>query len=184
MSVQPARRTSLFAAVLITTALLTSIASPAMAITSSDKQASTSCWLDAETSITRCFDTEALMLASVIEETDSWPADLVQSLGLKVARPTGLASTEYVLARLYEDSAYGGSVLAVLGPSTTWCVSNAVSDSDIGALWNDRVSSVRSYYGCATRLYTVTGYGGASASYGNASTLGCINDEASSYKVS
>ena len=182
MTVHSRRRRGLFAAVLIATGLLASIASPALAATPEDKQVASSCWVDAETAITRCFDTEVAMASSIAKVTGSVPTDVAESADLQ-ARPGAVAASSAVLARLYSATSYGGDVLTVIGPSDDWCDANAVTVNDIGSTWDNRVSSVRVYFGCSVRLYASINLGGDSAVFGTASSVGSMDNRTSSYKV-
>jgi peptidase inhibitor family I36 len=74
------------------------------------------------------------------------------------------------------------------GPSLTWeqtskCGSFQASSMPSG--WNDVVSSVETFSGCANTLYQNTNFGGNTFSIGrnsSAATLGSLNDETSSQK--
>jgi hypothetical protein len=154
-----------------------------MATTPDDTQAATSCWIDAETAITRCFETDAAVAASILAVTGAVPAELVPDLRLTQSRSSLVALSSAILARLYENTSWGGDAIIVVGPSSDWCDSNSVTDNDVGSAWNDRISSVRVYNGCSVRLYTNTNLGGTSAAFGTASSIGSMNNETSSYRV-
>jgi len=74
------------------------------------------------------------------------------------------------------------------GPSLTWeqtskCGSFQVSSMPSG--WNDVVSSVETFSGCANTLYENTNFGGSTFSIGrnsSAASLGSFNDKTSSQK--
>jgi hypothetical protein len=74
------------------------------------------------------------------------------------------------------------------GDSLTWeqsskCGSFQASSMPSG--WNDVVSSVETFNGCANTLYQNTNFGGNTLSIGrntSAATLGSFNDETSSQK--
>jgi hypothetical protein len=183
MTVQSLRRKGLLAAVLIATGFLTSIASPAMAAPPDQKQAASACWVDGETGITRCFASDEAMVASISTVVGSVPADLAQSVGLTQSRSSAVALSSAVLARLYSATSYGGDVLTVIGPSDDWCDANSITVDDIGSTWDNRVSSVRVYFGCSVRLYASINLGGDSAAFGTTPTVGAMDNRTSSYRV-
>jgi hypothetical protein len=158
------------AALLLAIAILSLTAAPAQA------DAGAVCWADADTDpvITQCFASEDALAAAVQEQTGTVLLDEGQS-----AR--GLLTT-YVLARLYTDSGYGGSALLVTSSNSALCTTGSVS-ADLTGGWNDVVSSLKSYFSCTTHLYENSGGGGAAVSGVNLSSLGAMNDRASSYRV-
>jgi hypothetical protein len=156
------------AVLLATTAIIGTTAAPAWA------DAGTVCWADADTAITQCFADEEALAAAVYEQTGTVLLDEGQS-----AR--GLLTT-YVLARLYTDAGYSGSALLVTSTNSALCATSSVSANLTGA-WNDVVSSFHSYFSCTTHLFENTGGGGAAVSGADLSSLGVMNDRASSYRV-
>jgi hypothetical protein len=147
-----------------------------------DPKSADVCWLAAETGVLQCFEDEAAMDRAILEQTG---AVLVEE-GSFAARSTSsavAAASLYPISRMFENADYGGAYLTVSAPSTTFCVNSSIQLSNIGLAWNDRVSSVLSYYGCLTRLWSNTGYTGSVGTFNDAGTLGALNNAASSYKV-
>ena len=177
----PQRTTALTAAMLLTTAILMSAAAPAWA-GGNDKNDASTCWIQADTGVTQCFADEQAMDAAIIEQIGALPIEQ----GSLQARSSfaSIALVQYTIARLYEDASYGGDFLFVSATSTTFCADGGVvSTTPMQSGWNDRVSSVRSYWGCQTTLYTNAGFGGTAVTYSSAGSLGTMNDKASSYRV-
>jgi hypothetical protein len=175
------RYKALFAATLFTTVLLTSTAAPAWA--DDRNKPGGACWVQAETGVTSCFADEAALESAVLRETGTLPVEE----GSLQARTSGgvSAAAQYALARLYEDTFHGGDYVLVTGPTSTYCVDGfQVQASSMPAGFNDVVSSVRSYFGCQTRLYQNASYGGSSATFYSPTSLGGMNNIASSYRVS
>lgn len=87
----------------------------------------------------------------------------------------------YVLSIDYKDTHFNGG-------SLTWNQSSRCGKFQAGSMpsgWNNVVSSVANFNGCATTMYNNTNFSGASFSVGrngSAATLGSFNDEASSQK--
>jgi hypothetical protein len=93
--------------------------------------------------------------------------------------PAATAATTYVLAIDFQNSNYGGVSLAWY--QSAKCGSYYASSMPSG--WNDVVSSVIAYNGCATTLFKNASFAATSypvAKNGSASSLGSFNDAASS----
>ena len=89
------------------------------------------------------------------------------------------AATTYVLAIDFQNSNYGGVSLAWY--QSAKCGSFYAASMPSG--WNDVVSSVIAYNGCATTLFKNASFGAGTFAItrnGSASTLGTFNDQASS----
>jgi hypothetical protein len=153
------------------------LASPAQA------QASTPvtpwCWLDADTGITRCYDSRAELDAAL---GGSAAGQLSSAADTDIT--AGAVASVYTMAVLSVDAGYGGSQLWITTASSGLCTSASAVSYTMPAGWNDQVSSFRSYGTCRTTLYHDVNLGGAT--YGpaaSAATLGGMNDEASSYRI-
>ena len=176
------RRLGQIAAALLATATLTLTTSPALvAATGSPDGADEVCWLAAETGVIQCYDDEAEMAESILDQTG---ARIVEEGASTSARSSSAlaAASLYPISRMFEDPDYEGSYLTVTAPSTTFCVNSSVQLSNMGA-WSDRVSSVLSYNGCLTRLWPNINFGGTYATFNDAATLGSMGNASSSYKV-
>lgn len=173
------RRYNLVVATLFATAILTATATPAWA--EEADAGGDVCWMPVQTGITQCFADEAAMAEAIFEQTGT----VLVEPGSAQARSAGgvVALASYTVAKLYENASYGGGFLTVSAPSTSYCTTSSISVTPMASGWNDRVSSVQSFYGCQTRLFTNTGYGGTAGTYTNAASLGAMNDVTSSYRV-
>jgi len=90
-------------------------------------------------------------------------------------------NTTYVLSIDYHDSGYQGSTFTWY--QTSRCGYFQTSSMPSG--WNDQVSSVQNYSGCATTLFWNSGFGKPTYPIGvdkGASSLGSFNDQTSSQK--
>lgn len=165
-----------FSALVATIALLTvTVAGPASA---DDADDAGSCWVDSDRGTTQCFADETAMQAAVLDQTGA----VLVRLDSASARPAGVLAI-YVIADLFTDISYGGSVTSITSSSSTVCASGSVSGNLAGAS-NNTTSSYKSYLGCTTTIYDLTGQSGTS--YGpavNAPGVGAMNDRASSYTV-
>lgn len=95
------------------------------------------------------------------------------------ASDPGAAATTYVLSIDFQNANYGGTSLAWY--QSTKC--GAFYASAMPSGWNDTISSVIAYNGCATTLFHNASFAGSTYAIeknGSASTLGSFNDEASS----
>ncbi|HEV7742869.1 MAG TPA: peptidase inhibitor family I36 protein [Pseudolysinimonas sp.] len=178
------RFTAMLAATLLTTAVFASAASPALASTN-DRTDARTCWIQADTGETQCFADESAMDAAIVEELGALPVEEGSVQARMGSTPVGaVAAVQYTIARLYADASYGGDFLFVSAASSTFCADGGVyAASAMPTGWNDRVSSVRSYWGCQTTLYTNAAFAGTSAVYSSSAALGTMNDKTSSYKV-
>lgn len=89
------------------------------------------------------------------------------------------AATTYVLSIDFQNANYGGTSLAWY--QSTKC--GAFYAAAMPSGWNDTISSVIAYNGCATTLFHNASFAGSTYvidKNGSASTLGSFNDEASS----
>jgi len=93
-----------------------------------------------------------------------------------------VASTSYLLGRLYDDQNYGGSYLELYGSGSGCTSSNGFGFTNIGSAWYGRVSAFRGYSGCKVKIFANTGYSGASYGfYASSSYVGsAMNDKAKS----
>jgi hypothetical protein len=160
----------------VTTGALALIAAPAQADTP-DKPGQF-CWLDTGTGITRCFDDEAALEDAV---ADSGRVLVEEGSSDAARRPAGVLAG-FVIARFYDGAGYTGSTFVVSNPSSTICAASSVA-ADL-PLFNDRVSSYHSYFGCTTKIFANTGGGGASYGYAvNAPGVGALDNLASSFNI-
>lgn len=155
----------LIVAALVATAALTFTAAPAWADAAAEsaKGGSDSCWLNADTGESRCF-ADVTALRQAID-------------GASVARAT------FTLAILYENSSYGGAGLVVTSSSSTYCATSAVTYNTMPAGWNDRVSSLATYYGCSARLYDSPNLVTFLGNYVTSSSLGGNDNRTSSFQI-
>ena len=90
-------------------------------------------------------------------------------------------TTTYVLSVDYHDANFSGSTF-------TWTAAAPCGYYLTGSMpsgWNDVISSVADYSGCATTLYHDANFGGSTYRIGvngSAASLGSFNDQASSQK--
>jgi hypothetical protein len=92
-----------------------------------------------------------------------------------------VASTTFVISIDYLNNNFGGSTLAWFESSK--CGSFQIASMPSG--WNDVVSSVQTFSGCANTLYQNNNFGTPTFSIGkngSASSLGSFNDKTSSQK--
>jgi hypothetical protein len=166
------------ALVLVTAVLaLGGAAAPASADDGSTKTAA--CWVDADRGVTQCFSSPAAMQDAVRAQTGGTFVRQTSAL----ARPAGVLAV-YVIADLYTNASYGGTVTSITSSSSTICTTGTGKLGNLSGVSNNSTSSFRSYLGCVTRLYDGAGQGGSS--YGpavSAASLGAFNDLASSYNI-
>ena len=82
------------------------------------------------------------------------------------------------------DAGYGGAYYLVRSSNSALCASGSTT-VNLPSAWNDRISSFKTWYGCSGTIYD--GTAGSGASYGPstaASSVGSMNDKASSVRVS
>jgi hypothetical protein len=137
----------------------------------------------ASTSSVRCYATFAAAIKAAtsgrVNLQDATTSKRVSSVEL-TAGPDSATST-YVLSVDYHDSNFSGSTF-------TWYASLPCGYYQTGSMpsgWNDVVSSVAAYSGCATTLYQNSNFGGAVYRIGvngAAASLGSFNDQTSSQK--
>jgi len=90
-------------------------------------------------------------------------------------------TTTYVLSVDYHDANFSGSTF-------TWTAAAPCGYYQTGSMpsgWNDVISSVADYSGCATTLYHDSNFGGSTYRIGvngSAASLGSFNDQTSSQK--
>ncbi len=138
------------------------------------------CWANADDGRFQCFPDEAAFAEAVAEQTGTVLVDPSSRL---TSRPAAGVLATYTLARFYEDASYLGSSVAVTSTNSALCSTGSIS-GNFSVLWNDRVSSFRSYHSCSTRVYEDAGQAGTWFGYSvNAPGVGALNDEASSYRV-
>ena len=163
-------------AVLLATAIMSTTAAPAVADTGSALDDTPRvCWAPSPSEKVTCYEDDAAWKDAVYELTGRVVVEEGESARGVLAL--------YTVARLYEDASYGGSNYPVTSTSSTICATGSVSGNLTGA-WADVVSSFRSYYSCSTTLYENSGQTGSSISGTNVTSLGSMNDKASSYRVS
>jgi hypothetical protein len=164
-------------------------ASPASA--ASLPNADYSCWADLGTGASLCVDRGVDLVAAVARERGvllkapdgAIPGSLPESArqasaGAGTGGTALVAST--VISVIYDNSGYGGGSYAL--SISSGCGWGFTSLGSLG--WNDRASSYRSYNGCTTALFANENYTGSSTGYAtNASGLGGMNDQASSWSV-
>ena len=151
-----------------------------------------SCWLDITTGQSLCVP-DGVSLISRVEATTgkviSVPAGTVVggvavSSGVASASLLATASPQsalasHVVSALYDDINYGGGTYLMTADAAgcDWGIASLV-----GAGWNDRASSFKSYGGCLTAIYQNTNYGGTRLGFAtNKASFGSMNDAASSW---
>lgn len=171
-------RNSFSALVAATTLLTLAAAGPAYADDAGDAKSSGACWVDTDRGTTQCFAGVAEMQDAVLAQTGT----VLVRQDSAAARPAGVLAT-YVIADLFTNLSYGGSVTSITSSSSTICASSSVS-GNVPAAVNNTTSSFKSYLGCMTAIYDLTGQGGSSYGFAvNAPGVGAMNDRASSYTV-
>jgi hypothetical protein len=144
------------------------------AAATSDDNMEQTCWLNTDNDEFSCFDTfEDFVAASGVASGNraSLDADVEPYAA-------------YTLAILYENASYGGASYYLTTSNSSLCSGVHYYGSSMPSGWNDRASSFTAYGTCRVKLWADTGYAGSS--YGpsaGTSTLGSMNDEASSYQI-
>jgi len=148
-----------------------------------------SCWLDITTGQSLCVP-DGVDLVSAVEATTgtiiSLPDDTVVG-GVRVSAgqasasllSTQSAAASHVVSELFDDINYGGGTYLMTASSAgcDWGIASLV-----GAGWNDRASSFKSFDGCLTAIYKNTNYGGTRLGFStNKASFGTMNDAASSW---
>lgn len=132
------------------------------------------CWLNTDNNSFQCFDS--------YEEFAE--ASGVTRVAPERARVSIEPYATYILAVFYEHASYGGASYNITTSNSSRCSGFHYYGSSMPSGWNDRISSFDAYGTCRVKLWANTGYGGAT--YGpsaGASSLGSMNDEASSYQI-
>jgi hypothetical protein len=157
--------------------------------TDTPAQAQASCWLDITTGQSLCVP-DGVDLVSRVEATTgkviALPDDTVVG-GVRISSgqasasllSTASASSAHVVSALYDDINYGGGTYLMTADAVgcDWGIASLV-----GAGWNDRASSFKSYGGCLTAVYKNTNYGGTRLGFStNKASFGTMNDAASSW---
>jgi hypothetical protein len=172
-------RTRSIRTLILLTAVLTLgvAAAPAYADDGATKTAA--CWVDTDRDVTQCFASAGAMQDAVRAQTGGTLVRQTSAL----ARPAAVLAI-YVIADLYTNASYGGTVTSITSGSSTICTTGTGKLGNLSGVSNNSTSSFKSYLGCVTTLYDGTGQSGSS--YGpavNAAGLGAFNDLASSYKI-
>ena len=153
-----------------------------------------SCWESGTTGKSVCVDKGQDLVQAVAEQAGVRlvvPADAVIG-GIAVSSSErsiaakGIVTpfAEVVISILYDDANYGGGSYT-MSYNNANCATTSYGFAQLGPLgWNDRASSFKSFSGCITAVFENINYGGASVGYQtNASSLGVMNDAASSWRV-
>jgi len=139
------------------------------------------CWLNVDTSILQCFDDEDAMSEAIVEQTGTALADPEAGFASRSSAGT-LAAT--LLVRFYADPNYLGDVLTITSASSTICTTGGGLNQDLAGVWNNRVSSFKSYNSCSTRVYENVSQGGAWFGFSvNAPGVGALDNAASSFRA-
>jgi hypothetical protein len=136
--------------------------------------------MDTDTNEITEFDSYDSLIQAFDEEGD---ALIAGDNRLTSADAATASRATYVLATFYSDANDGGSTLMATTSISTFCASNSYTGHLTGS-WIDAVSSFKTYGDCRSRLYENTYQGGSN--YGpavQASSIGVMNDEASSYRI-
>lgn len=137
--------------------------------------------LDTDNGVITEFDSYDALIAGFQEDEKLLVVDGKQ-LTVTTTGANALAAV-HVLAVFYANASYGGSTLLATTSISTFCDSHSYT-GDLTGSWNDRVSSFKAFGGCRIRLYENSNQGGSS--YGTlvqASSVGSLNNQASSYRV-
>ena len=153
-----------------------------------------SCWLSGDTGKSICVNKgEDLLLAvakqagtELIVPDGTVVGGIATSSSARSIATHGILTpfAEVVISILYDDVNYGGGSF-VMSYNNANCSTTAYGYAQLGPYgWNDRASSFRSYAGCTTAVFEHINYGGAKVGYQtNASSLGVMNDAASSWRA-
>ncbi|MEO8261836.1 MAG: hypothetical protein ABI566_04635 [Pseudolysinimonas sp.] len=157
--------------------VLTLTASPAYG--ADRDSAPDACWLNADTSVVQCFDDSTALDAAVLAQTGG---KLVR-LASASEKPAGVLAI-FTMAEFYINASYGGSFYTVSSSSSTICTTGIGQNGNLTGIFNNSVSSLKTYIGCQAKLYDGAGLTGAT--YGPVTTtpgVGAFNDRASSFRV-
>ena len=185
-----ASKHKIFAGAVVVATVACSVLASATAASATELAPPKTCWVDVSTKDSLCVDTGTDLIAAVVREKgiqlvvpDGTP---IGGVPAKASAATGLtrsiqAST--VTGILYDDVNYGGG--SFVASSSGTCPAASYGYASLSAYgWNDRASSFRSYAGCTSAVFANDNYGGASYGYyANASSLGSLNDQASSWRM-
>lgn len=184
---------STLARVLLAAPLALIAAGAASAAPTADEP-SYACWVSGDTGKSVCVDQGEDLVLAVAEQAGTEllvPAHtLIGGVAVSSSERSIAANgiitpfAEVVISILYDDVNYGGGSF-VMSYNNANCATTAYGYAQLGPYgWNDRASSFRSYAGCITAVFENINYGGASVGYQtNASSLGVMNDAASSWRV-
>ncbi|HTL41983.1 MAG TPA: hypothetical protein VL294_10970 [Pseudolysinimonas sp.] len=154
--------------ILLCAAIATALIVPAAPAFAAENSAGDYCWENLDTAEVHCFGTEAELSADLAPQTFARSA----------------ATTLYTLATWYENTGYGGAYFVTRSSNSALCVSGSTT-LNFSSSWNNRVSSYKTWYGCAGTIYD--GTSGTGSSFGPstaASSVGSMNDKASSFRLS
>lgn len=143
------------------------------------------CWTKVWTGETRCFTTFAAAVAD-LSGGEVKVSGGAAAFSTADASAVAVAAASYTAMVAYEDSSYGGA--SNIFQVVNLCDGDAAvenSQSLVGTIWNDRISSFKGYNGCDSKLWSNL-WGGSS--YGPTLTTtyvgATLNDEASSIQWS
>lgn len=155
-------------------------AAPAYA---AEEESTETCWLNLDNDVLQCFENEATFEAAVEEQTGGPVMTGDEAEAAAAARGGVTPMATYVGAIFYENINYGGASLNITTTNPGICTAVFWSNN-FPAGWDNRVSSFRSFATCKTRISENLNQGGASLGpIVNASSVGVLNDQASSYWV-
>jgi hypothetical protein len=160
------------AAAFVVVTVVVAAAAPASA--NVEPTSSQTCWLNADTDAFACFDTyDEFVAASGVAPS--------QGVG---ARSEVEPYAAYTLAVIYENASYGGASYVVTTSNSSLCSGFHYYWSSMPSGWNDRVSSFDAYGTCRVKFWSNTGYNGTTfGPSAGASSMGSMNDEASSFQI-
>lgn len=140
------------------------------------------CWYNADTDVTQCFQDRDAFEAAVEAQTGG----VLLHAGDPPPAARGGATTQatYVLAKLYANSDMLGASISITTSISTMCTTHHFTWNAMPTGWNDRVSAFYGYGTCKVQVYEHTYRQGAT--YGPRAvsvTLGVMNDATSSVWV-
>jgi hypothetical protein len=154
--------------ILVSAAVAVALVVPASPALAAESAAGDYCWENLDTAEVHCFDTESELAADLAPQTFARSA----------------AATMYTLATWYEDTNYGGTYFVTRSSNSSLCLTGSTT-LNFSSGWNNRVSSYKTWYGCAGTIYD--GTSGTGSSFGPstaASSVGSMNDKATSFRLS
>jgi hypothetical protein len=155
-------------------ALTTGLLSTGPALAADDPEGTLTCWLNTDDDSFACFDS----YEDFIEASGA-----VSSAPLRADNSIEPYAT-YILAVFYENASYGGASYNITTSNSSLCSGFHYYGSSMPSGWNDRVSSFDAYGTCRVKFWSDSGYSGST--YGpstGSSSMGSMNDEASSYQI-